>query len=108
VELFNWKGGALPNNYDLWLNQVCETENTTRRYLQDISQFEEWARTRHGLSVKDIPSLWREAKYSSKEAEKDRLCFMLQIGLCLRVWAEDGKDSLVVYMMTLNEAATAN
>lgn len=70
--LYYKKSEALPNNYDLWLNQVCETENTTRRYLQDISQFEQWARTRHDLSVKNIPSLWREAKYSGKEAKKDR------------------------------------
>ena len=60
------------NIYDLWLNQVCETENTTKRYLQDIDLFEKWAETNHSLKVRDIPSQWREAKYSDKQAEKDR------------------------------------
>ncbi|MCJ7634387.1 hypothetical protein MUP77_18600, partial [Candidatus Bathyarchaeota archaeon] len=62
----------MTNIYDLWLNQVCETAATEKRYLQDIALFEKWAETNHGLKVRDIPSQWREAKYSDKQAEKDK------------------------------------
>lgn len=59
--------------YDLWLNQVCEKESSLKRYREDISGFEKWARAKHDLTVGSIPSMWREAKYSGKEAEKERL-----------------------------------
>jgi len=68
----------MPDAYDLWINQVCETENTSRRYLQDMDIFEKWAFEKHNLVVKDIPSKLREAKYSCKEYEKDRFLDLLK------------------------------
>jgi integrase len=58
--------------YDLWLNRVCENSETSRRYREDIVKFERWAEEKHGFSVQEIPNKWREAKYSGKEAAKER------------------------------------
>lgn len=57
--------------YDLWLNQVCESENTTYRYNQDIARFEKWAE-KHGVNAKDIPVRWRNAKYADKQVEREK------------------------------------
>jgi integrase len=65
--------GLEAGRYDLWLNQVCESEGSLRRYRQDIEGFEKWARAKHDLIVSSVPSMWREAKYSGKEAEKEML-----------------------------------
>ena len=59
------------NAYELWINQVSESTSTRRRYLIDIAQFESWAMENYGLSVRDLPSKWREAKYSG-EVEKEK------------------------------------
>jgi integrase len=61
----------LRNPYDLWLNQVSESDSTSRRYLQDIRQFEKWAEKNHGLVVEGIPGRWRQAKYAG-EAEREK------------------------------------
>jgi integrase len=46
--------------------------------MQDITQFEKWAKEKHGFTVKNIPAKWREAKYSGKEAEKERFLDLLR------------------------------
>jgi integrase len=61
----------MKNLYDLWLNQVTESESTRRRYLLDISQFESWALENYGLSVMELPTKWRDAKYNG-EVEKEK------------------------------------
>jgi len=61
----------LNNCYDLWISKVCESETTSRRYLEDISDLEKWALTAHNLKVSDISAKWREAKYSG-EIQKER------------------------------------
>jgi len=68
----------LPDPYELWLNQVCTSQESLKRYRIDISNFEIWAREEHELVVGSIRSLWREAKYSGKEAEKERLVDQLK------------------------------
>jgi len=52
----------LKDSYDLWLSRVCESEKTRSRYLQNIKQFETWAKNDHDMAVHAIPTRWREAK----------------------------------------------
>ncbi len=58
--------------YELWLNQICGTAASEKRYKEDIGNFEEWAKLNHALEVSDIPKMWREAKYSDKQADRER------------------------------------
>ncbi len=62
---------ALNGSYDPWLSRVCESETTNRRYLEDIRQFEQWAKVTHNTETQNIPAKWREAKYSG-ELNKER------------------------------------
>jgi len=57
--------------YEVWLSQVTESENTKRRYRQDILEFERWVFENYGLDVKVLPQKWREAKYNG-EASRER------------------------------------
>jgi len=61
----------MKNAYELWTNQVTESESTRQRYLLDISQFESWALENYDLSVGELPTKWREAKYNG-EVEKEK------------------------------------
>ena len=56
--------------YELWVNQVAESELTRENYLQDIGYFEVWARENYHLEVREIPWKWREAKYESGVAKE--------------------------------------
>ena len=76
--------------YELWLNQVCETSETERRYRQDIDLFENWALLNQELAVSEIPKKWREAKYSDKQSEKDR-------------FVDELKDVVSAYFMFLKK-----
>ena len=67
--------------YELWLNQVTESETTKRRHLQDILKFEKWAYDNYGLDVKSLPLKWRQAKYNG-EVEKEK--FLDQLNDVLR------------------------
>jgi len=67
--------------YELWLNQVTESETTKRQHLQDILKFEKWAYDNYGLDVKSLPLKWREAKYNG-EVEKEK--FLDQLNDVLR------------------------
>jgi integrase len=58
--------------YELWLNQICGTATSEKRYREDIGNFEKWAKSNHGLDVSEIPKRWREAKYSDKQADRER------------------------------------
>jgi integrase len=72
---------AVRDPYELWLNQVSESETTKRRYLQDILQFERFAVENYGLDVKSLPLKWRQAKYNG-EAEREK--FLDQLNDVLR------------------------
>lgn len=61
---------AVRDSYELWLNQVTESETTKRRYLKDILQFERFAVENYGLDVKSLPLKWREAKYNGEVAKE--------------------------------------
>jgi len=54
--------------YELWLNQVCESQVTYGKYLSAIGRFEVWVRENYGLEAREIPSTWRSAKYDSLTA----------------------------------------
>ena len=58
--------------YELWLNQICGTATSEKRYREDIGNFEKWAKSNHALDVSGIPKRWREAKYSDKQADRER------------------------------------
>lgn len=62
----------MPQIYELWLNQICGTATSEKRYREDIRNFEVWAKSNHSLNVSDIPKRWREAKYSDKQADRER------------------------------------
>ena len=62
----------MAQTYELWLNQICGTATSEKRYREDIRNFEEWAKSNHALEVSDIPKRWREAKYSDKQADRER------------------------------------
>jgi len=59
------------NPYKLWTSQVCESENTNRRYIHDIGRFERWVLEEYGLKVREIPARWKEAKYQG-EVEREK------------------------------------
>jgi integrase len=61
----------MKNAYELWINQVTESETTKRRYLIDVTNFERWAKENYDLNVRDLPSKWREAKYNG-EVEREK------------------------------------
>lgn len=63
--------------YELWISQVSESEYTTKHYLCDIIAFERWADKNHGLIVRNIPKLWRQAKYEN-ESTKEQYLDMLK------------------------------
>lgn len=62
----------MPQIYELWINQICGTATSEKRYREDIGNFEKWAKLNHALEVSEIPKRWREAKYSDKQADRDR------------------------------------
>jgi len=69
------------NPYELWLNQVAESEGTRRSYRQNMRRFEEWLRENYELEAGEIPSKWRAAKYASLAARErylDRLTDILK------------------------------
>ena len=49
--------------FELWLNQICESEGTYEEHMCVMSVFEEWIRSNYGLDAREIPASWREAKY---------------------------------------------
>jgi integrase len=76
--------------YELWLNQICGSSNSERRYKEDIARFEGWALSSHNLVVSDIPKMWRAAKYSDRQSEKDR-------------FVDDLKDTMSAYFVFLKK-----
>ena len=83
---------AFGDPYQLWIATTCESENTRRVYLHDIRVFEEWAENRFGLSVREIPDRWREAKYAGV-VEKER-------------FLDEVKDVVKVYFGYLKKKVT--
>jgi len=60
----------MKNPYELWINQVSESEGTSRRYMGDIQNFEAWCLENYGINVKELPARWREAKYEGEAARE--------------------------------------
>lgn len=58
------------NTYELWLNQVAESERTRISYRQNMRCFAEWLRENYELDAREIPSKWRAAKYESLAARE--------------------------------------
>jgi len=61
----------LKDPYRLWVEEVSESEVTKARYLYDIvHHFEGWLRENYGWEAREIPAMWRKAKYRSVGARE--------------------------------------
>jgi len=61
----------MKNPYTLWINQVSESDGTSKRYMTDIQHFAAWSLESYGINVQRLPVRWRQAKYKG-EAERER------------------------------------